>query len=142
MIRLSTKVRYGARAMVDICLNCGAAPVLARDVARRQGVSKKYLDSLLRELTTKGLLRSQRGAGGGFVLARPAAEISMKQVIEALGGELAFTECTGANTCDSCGACAMHELWLELKTLLNDHLDRLSLLEMAKRQHQLCEVKK
>ena len=65
MIKLSTKVRYGTRAMIDICLHCGAAPVLARDVAQRQGVSKKYLDSLLRELTSKGLLRSQRGTGGG-----------------------------------------------------------------------------
>ena len=142
MIRLSTKIRYGTRAMVDICLHYSAAPVLAKDVAKRQGVSKKYLDSLLRELTTKGLLRSQRGSGGGFVLARAAGEITMKQIIEALGGEMALSECTTDDaSCRQSTQCASRWLWQQLRKLLSDYLDGITLLDMARRQNQLCEVK-
>ncbi len=142
-MRLSTKVRYGARAMVDICMQGEGATVMSKDIAKRQGLSKKYLDALLRELKNSGLLRSQRGAGGGFVLAKDPNEITMEDVVAALEGDLALTDCVQqASVCQGTDCCATYLLWKEVSDQISNTLSSLSLAEMAERQTNLnkeCE---
>jgi len=83
-MKLSTKVRYGVRAMLDLALYQSGRPVLVKSIAEREDLSKKYLESLLAALKSAGLLRSVRGAKGGYLLARPAEEITMEMIAAAL----------------------------------------------------------
>ena len=85
-MQISTRGRYGLRAMFELARGFGQDPLLMSTVAERQGLSRKYLHTLLTTLKTAGLVRSVRGAGGGFVLARPPAEIKLSEVITALEG--------------------------------------------------------
>ena len=71
MIRLSTKGRYGTRAMLELALNEGKGPVLLREIAEKQGISVKYLEQITPALKSAGLINSNRGANGGYYLARP-----------------------------------------------------------------------
>ena len=78
-MRISTRGRYGLRAMFELARSFGGAPVLMSAVAERQDLSRKYLHALLTTLKSAGLVRSVRGAGGGFLLARPPAEIRISE---------------------------------------------------------------
>ena len=82
LMLFSTKGRYGTRAMLDLALNYGKGPISLKSVAKRQEISEKYLDQLVISLKTIGLVRSTRGARGGYVLARPPAQIKLSEVYE------------------------------------------------------------
>ena len=93
MLKLSTKGRYGLRAMINLAQAPPGEPVLMGDIAQRQGFSRKYLHALLVTLKHAGLVRSVRGAQGGYVLARSPASIRAREVFEALEGKLALNHC-------------------------------------------------
>ena len=85
-MRISTKTRYGTRAMVDIGEHYGQGPVSLRELAKRQGVSMKYMEQIVPLLKASGLIRSARGAQGGYVLAKEPQEISLHDIVHALVG--------------------------------------------------------
>ncbi len=85
-MRLSTKGRYGVRALVDIALNSDGGPVLLKDIAKRQGISAQYLEHLVAPLIRAGILRSIRGAKGGIALAKPPEEIRLEPGHRSAGG--------------------------------------------------------
>ncbi len=87
-MRLSTKCRYGLRAMIDLALFSGRSHVALRDIADRQEISLKYLEQDFSILKRSGLIRSVKGAQGGYLLARPASEIRVGEIIEILEGDL------------------------------------------------------
>jgi Rrf2 family protein len=91
-MKLSTKGRYGLRALADLAMHDGGSPVTLADIARRQRISEGYLESIFSILRKAGLVRSVKGAGGGYLLARPAAEISAGEVLTALEGDLSIVE--------------------------------------------------
>jgi Rrf2 family transcriptional regulator, cysteine metabolism repressor len=133
-MKLSTKVRYGVRAMVDLAINQEERPVLVKAIAERQSLSKKYLESLLASLKTAGLLRSVRGAKGGYLLARPPEEITLEMVTNALDGPIALTDCIDApDTCGRARDCATRELWRDLTEALREKLREITLAELARR---------
>ncbi len=82
MTRLSTKGRYGARAMLDLALHYGEGPVLLKDIAKRQQIPERYLEHLIVSLKVDGLVNSMRGARGGFTLAKPPSQISLSKIIQ------------------------------------------------------------
>ena len=141
---MSTKVRYAVRAMLELALACGATAggdvpsVSSRDVARRQHVSEKYVGQLLAQLRTAGLVRSTRGQRGGFRLARPAAEISLLDIVLAFEGTLAPVACV--DDPDGCGfsaTCAAREVWCELKDSIEKPLKRRTLADLARQERRL-----
>ncbi len=83
-MKLSTRSRYGTRALIDIAINSTGKPVLLRDVARRQEISTMYLEHLITPLISAGIIRSTRGAKGGVWLARPPREVRLTEVIQLL----------------------------------------------------------
>ena len=88
-MKLSTRGRYGTRALIDIALHQEEQPIPLKDIARRQQFSLTYLEQLVGYLIGDGIIRSTRGAGGGVSLARPPAEIKLSEVISSLEGSLA-----------------------------------------------------
>lgn len=87
-MRLSTKVRYGVKALFELAMHEGAAPVSLKLIAERQGLSEHYLEQLAAPLRRSGLINSVRGAQGGYILSRPASEISVGDVIRSLEGPI------------------------------------------------------
>lgn len=92
-MKLSTKGRFGVRLMIDLALHSGRGPLLLKDIARRQGISEKYLWNLINPLKTVEHVRSIRGAHGGYRLAKQPAEISLKDIMRVLEGCLCLVDC-------------------------------------------------
>jgi Rrf2 family iron-sulfur cluster assembly transcriptional regulator len=101
-MNVTTRARYALRAVIDIARHEHDGPVRGVDVARREGVSAGYLERLLLPLVEGGVIESRKGPGGGFRLARPAKEISVRDVVLASGESVELAPCVG----DDCSACA------------------------------------
>ncbi|MEW6553807.1 MAG: Rrf2 family transcriptional regulator [Actinomycetota bacterium] len=123
-MRLPTKARYGMRAMLDLALHYEEdKPVLMRDIAARQGLPEKYLEQVLIPLRHARLVRSVRGAGGGYLLTRDPAQITLLEIVEASIGELTMVDCTGdPGYCERGERCATQVVWKELTQAIRDSL--------------------
>lgn len=128
MMKISTKGEYGLRAMLDLTLHYGDGPVLLKDIAQRQNVSKKYLDHLVSNLRTAGLVRSIRGAKGGYLLARPPKEIKLLEIIQTLEGSVSPCECLdNLNVCQNTKSCVTREIWKKVKNAITGVLNSTTL---------------
>jgi Rrf2 family protein len=134
-MKLSTRSRYGTRALIDIAINSNGKPVLLRDVARRQEISTMYLEHLITPLISAGIIRSTRGAKGGVWLARPPREVKLTEVIQLLEGSMAPVECVDdIKYCSRYESCVTREIWMQLKRVMSDVLDATTLEELVDRQ--------
>ncbi len=132
-MRLSTRTRYAARAMVDLAAHQGEQPVHLAAVGRRLGVSQKYLEQLLAALQAAGLVRTVRGRRGGYSLALPAAEITIWQVYEASEGGEAIAPCDGAERCERADDCVLRGVWSDMSAAMKGVLDSVTLADLAER---------
>ena len=136
-MKLSTKGRYAVRLMLDLTLNQGDRPVLLREVARRQEISSRYLEQLILNLKTAGLVKSLRGAKGGFILGRPAEDITLLEIFKASEGSLSIVECLDdMSFCKRSKVCASRDLWLEMKKAMEEILNRWTLVKLAEQQRR------
>lgn len=134
-MKISTKGRYGLRMMIDIAMNQNEGPVSVRDIARRQSLSDKYLEQIITQANKAGLLKSIRGAGGGYQLSRPAKDISVGEILRVMEGSLSPVECVRERggepaPCQNAGECATYELWRDIKTAVDQVIDNRSLQDM------------
>lgn len=115
-MKLSTKGRYAVMAVADLAAREDGAPVTLSDIASRQSISLSYLEQLFAKLRRGGVVKSTRGPGGGYRLARPASEIRVSDVVMAVDEPLGATRCGGGvKGCLKTGKrCATHDLWDEL----------------------------
>ena len=133
-MKISTKGRYGTRAMLDIGSNYGNGPVSLRELAERQGISMKYMEQIVPLLKTSGLVRSTRGARGGYVLARKPQDISLRDIVQALEGSWSLVDCVDDNSlCARAKECVTYEIWNELNLAIHKILDSTSLQDMIDR---------
>ena len=139
-MNLSTKGRYGARFMVDLAIHGANGSVPLKDVAQRQSISEKYLWNLIGPLKTTGLIRSERGAYGGFVVARPLSEITMKDVIGALEGSMYIVDCIDSRDCQRSQDCVTHALWRDVSESIIQTLESVTLEDMVNRQKAKWEL--
>ena len=105
-MKITTKGRYGVRAALELALGYGSGPVMVREIAEKQDISERYLEHILNRLRTAGLLRSTRGAKGGYELSRPPAEITVGDIVRTLEGPLDIVSCTGDYECGRARGCA------------------------------------
>lgn len=134
-MKLSTKGLYGARAMVEMALYYGQGPVLLKDIAKRQGISKKYLGHIITSLKVAGLVKSIRGAHGGYILAKPPVQIRLSQIIKALEGPLAPAECVDdPKCCPRAEICVTRDVWIEMKRAMDGILESISLEDLVQQQ--------
>jgi len=130
-MRVSTKGRYGLRAMFELAQSFGEGPVLMSAIAERQGLSRKHLHALLTSLKSAGLVRSIRGPGGGFVLSKAPGEIRLSEVLRALEGPLALVHCVmDRQACDRVNQCAARNVWQELSGTIEEALNSVTLEDL------------
>ena len=134
-MKLSTKGRYATRAMLDLAMHSDSTPIQVKDISERIGVSDRYLEQLLGPLRIAGLVKATRGARGGFALSRPASEIRLSQVIQAMEGSMAPVECVDdADLCSRSDTCVAREVWSEIKEAVDSILGSTTLADLAARQ--------
>ncbi|ADK86510.1 transcriptional regulator, BadM/Rrf2 family [Desulfarculus baarsii DSM 2075] len=140
-MKLSTRGRYGVRAMLELAMHNDDGPVPLRNLALRQEISAKYLEQLLIPLKGAGLVKSVRGARGGYQLAADPKDISLYDIVRSLEGPLAPVECVqDAEYCQRVGGCTVHLVWGEMGQLLVDFLSKMSLADMVVRQREKDQI--
>ena len=134
-MKLSTRARYGTRALLDIALQEGERPVLLRDVARRQGISLLYLEHIVAPLVIAGILRSTRGPKGGVWLIKNPTEIKLSTVIQLLEGSIGPVDCVdNPEVCSRSNVCVTRDLWDELKKAIEGTLGSITLQDLIEQQ--------
>jgi Rrf2 family transcriptional regulator, cysteine metabolism repressor len=134
-MKLSTRTRYGLRALVDLAITGTGQPVQLKDIAERQQISLSYLEHLINPLISAGLIKSTRGAKGGIMLVKPPEQIRLITVLEVLEGPLAPVDCLrDAKSCSRSGLCATQELWNEMKEAMENVLEATTLQDLVNRQ--------
>ena len=138
-MRLSTKSRYGLRALFDIAYNAGSQPAQIQDISRRQEISPRYLEQIFQGLKKNGILKSKRGPQGGYCLAKSPEEITVRAVIEATEGDTLIVDCTGKKKkeCNFDGGCVTQTVWEESNARLNEFFDSITLKTLCERGESL-----
>ena len=140
-MKISTKGRYGTRAMIDIGENYGKGPVPLRRLAERQCISIKYMEQIIPLLKASGLIRSTRGARGGYVLARDPKKISLADIIQALEGSWSLVDCIDDPTlCDRTEECVTFEIWHDIHHAIHDILGSTTLADMIARSQKKAKA--
>lgn len=127
-MKISTKGRYGLRAMFEIAKAYEQGPVIMSTISKNQGISRKYLHSLLTPLKSAGLVRSVLGSRGGFSLSKTPSQISVKEIVAVLEGPLSLVDCIDdERICERIRMCPTRSVWLVLKKVINDLLSCITL---------------
>ena len=133
---ISTKGRYALRVMIDLAEHDKGQPVPLKDIAERQGISKKYLEIIVKDLVDGKLVKGASGKGGGYVLLRKPEEYSVGEIVELMEGTLAPVACLSkdAEACPRYASCVTLPLWQELDQMVHDFLYRKKLSELIKNE--------
>ncbi len=142
-MKLTTRGRYGLRALIDLASNQDQGAVSTQSIAQRQDISESYLEQLIRMMKKDGMVMSVRGAGGGYKLARPADEISVGDILRCLEGSLDAVECPAieGNDCDSADACVTKFVWKRINDAIADAVDSVMLSELVNESRSLKSAK-
>jgi Rrf2 family protein len=134
-MKISTKGRYGTRALLDVALHQDDSPVQLKVIAQRQQISLHYLEHIVAPLIAAGLLRSTRGAYGGVSLGKPPQEIVLSEVIQVLEGSITPVECVDdPNVCSRADICATRDVWTDVKKAMAGVLESVTLQDLVERQ--------
>lgn len=134
-MKVSTRGDYACRALLSLALHPDQQPTSVRDIAERTGLPQPYLEQILLALKGAGLVRSKRGVGGGYVLARPPAEITLGQVVSAVDGPIVagdFGRPHENGACQHEGQCVLLAVWADVGEHMRKHLDSFTLGEMVR----------
>lgn len=133
-MKISTKGRYGLRAVIDIALHGESDPVSLSDIAIRQDISMGYLEQLISRLRKAGIVTSVRGAKGGYSLAASKDKISVGEILRALEGDLSPVNCLelseNGTPCKEAGQCISKLVWKRISDSINDAVDNLMLSDL------------
>ncbi len=132
-MQISTRGRYGLRAMVDLAMHNQEGPLALRVIAERQEISESYLEQVFTNLRKASLVRASRGAQGGYELVRLAKDITVGDVLRALEGPIAPVLCVENEQCDREKHCITRWFWQDLKEVIDTFLDATTLQDLADR---------
>lgn len=140
-MRLTTKGRFAVTAMLDLAINetqdaADNKPVTLAAISERQDISLSYLEQLFSKLRRQGLVKSVRGPGGGYNLAKAYNEISVSEIINAVDEQIDATQCGGNENCKDEGRCMTHDLWSALNTKILEYLAGVTLADMVASQKE------
>ena len=133
---MSTRGDYACRALLSLALHGGDTPTSVRDIALRTGLPQPYLEQILLALKGAGLVRSKRGVGGGYVLARAPEQLTLGQIVSAVDGPIVvgdFGEPHAGGSCDHEGQCVLLSVWAEVGEHMRAHLDSYTIADMVRR---------
>ncbi|MCM0648775.1 Rrf2 family transcriptional regulator [Clostridium swellfunianum] len=118
-MKLSTKGRYGVKAMVDLAIHFGGDPVSIKSISERQSISEYYLEQLFSPLRKANLIKSVRGAQGGYVLSKAPKNITVAEIMEILEGPIEISNCLDDKSCNNLDCCATRLLWAKIKNSID-----------------------
>lgn len=133
-VKVSTRGDYACRALLSLSLHGDDGPTSVRDIAERTGLPQPYLEQILLALKGAGIVRSKRGVGGGYVLAREPAQILLSQIISAVDGPIVagdFGEPHTNGACDHEGQCVLLSIWASAGAHMRRYLDSFTLADIA-----------
>ena len=136
-MKISTKGRYALRLMLDIASNDPGTPIRLKDVAKRQGISEKYLEQIISILNKAGFVRSVRGPQGGYSLSRTPADYTVGMILRLTEGSLCPVDCAAEEngSCDREDICVTRMLWKKLDDAISSVVDHVSLEELLSWQN-------
>ncbi len=135
MLKLSTKGRYGTRLMLNLALhyNERSKPVILKNVSNEEEISIRYLEQIVTPLRINKLIKSLRGAGGGYILSRHPSKISLLEIIETLEGRICLVDCIdNSDYCHRIPICSAHEIWKEATSILKEFFGAITLQDLIK----------
>src|SRR4030067_1477265 len=134
-MRISTKIRYGARAMLELAYHYGEGPIELKEIAKKENISLKYLEQVINPLRAAGLVKSIRGSKGGYSLAKPPSDICLYDVVETLEGPLNLLECLrDPKVCQKVPSCVTRDIWEEVSEAISKIFYSDTLEEMVNRK--------
>jgi Rrf2 family iron-sulfur cluster assembly transcriptional regulator len=138
-MRLTTKGRFAVTAMLDLAIHEAQGltenkPVTLAAISERQDISLSYLEQLFSKLRRQGLVKSVRGPGGGYHLAKASSDISVSEIINAVDEQIDATQCGGNENCKDEGRCMTHDLWTALNTKILEYLSGVTIADMVNSQ--------
>ena len=136
-MKISTKGRYALRLMLDLASNDSGTPIRLKDVAKRQGISEKYLEQIISILNKAGFVRSVRGPQGGYSLSRTPADYTVGMILRLTEGSLCPVDCAAEEngSCDRVDTCVTSMLWKMLHDAISSVVDHVSLEELLSWQN-------
>lgn len=130
-MRISSRAHYAVRAILDLALHAERQPVSIQEIAKRQGISPAYLEQLFNKLRRGRVIRSVRGARGGYMLAQPAGEVTLARIMEVVGEPLDLVSCQNdQDACDREGHCMTQALWKRLGEHIRCFLDEFTVEQL------------
>ncbi|MCT4685952.1 RrF2 family transcriptional regulator [Vallitalea sp.] len=139
-MKLSTRGRYGLRAMVDLVVNSKETNISLKSISQRQGISMNYLEQIISVLKKSGYVKSVRGAKGGYSLAKSPKDISVGDILRALEGDLNPVDCALVNEekqCDEADCCITKVVWKKISDSINDVVNNISLQDLIDGHNEL-----
>lgn len=134
-MKISTRGRYGLRALVELARHYGKRPVEMGRIAKREEVSRKYLHALFTSLKSTGLIRGVRGSGGGYVLVKEPSKVTLWEVLNVLEGSLSLVPCVEDKSfCKRARSCVARETWERLSKAMESHLSKVTLSDLVGRK--------
>lgn len=136
---ISTRGKNAIKLMLDLATYDHGDPVKLKDIANRQNISEKYLEQIVAVLHKAALVKSIRGAHGGYILKDQPSKYTVGKILRAVEGDMAPTDCVGANgaLCENRGTCVSFRLWEKLEAAINDVLEGVTLADMLEWQNEL-----
>ena len=139
-MNFTAKEDYGIRAVLDIALHREHAPIQAREIATRQNIPEQFLEQVLATLRRAGIIRSIRGASGGYDLARPAHQTTVGEIMRALSGAIVPIQCAndeGFGKCEAQESCSVSIFWCKLKEAILGVVDGTSIQDLIDQQSDM-----
>ncbi len=139
-MRLSTKSRYGVRALFDIAYHSVGLPTQIKDISRRQQISPRYLEQIFQKLKKAKILGSKRGPNGGYYLLKDPAEISLGDIVRATEGPFELVFCASEMPRKKCPRgedCVAREMWFEISNQVGDFFDSISVNDLCDRARKI-----
>ena len=139
-MRLTTKSRYGTRLLIDLAINGDNKPIPLNNIASRQNISLKYLEQIILKLKKGGMVKTQRGLFGGYLLAKSPEEINVGDVVRTLEGTSAITDCTDdekqqCGICNRAGDCFSRWVWIEASKAMFNRLDKITIADIINNKY-------
>jgi Rrf2 family protein len=137
-MKISTKGRYALRLMLDLAEHRGDGFIALKDIAERQGISKKYLEQIIPMLNTPDLLQTNRGFQGGYRLALPPEKYTVGMILRLTEGSMAPVACLAQqpNSCERADECPTLFIWEGLNKVISEYLDGITLQDILDRQSE------
>jgi Rrf2 family protein len=132
-LKLSTKGKYGLKAMFELAVRYGQKPVSLTIIAENQNISLNYLEQLISKLKKENLVKSYRGAHGGYTLAKPPEDISVSTILNCLEGGIVLSECLegDGHVCENVNSCVTRPIWEKINESINEIIENMTLADMV-----------